>query len=57
LSVSLNHDRLVLTVHREGAGGAVRIAVGDQVRELCPGETGTFELSSPVAAGGHGSLT
>ena len=53
LLVSLDHDRLVLTVHREGAGGPIRVAVGDQVRELCPGETETFELSSPVAAGGH----
>ena len=53
LLVSLDRDRLVLTVHREGAGGPIRIAVGDQVRELCPGETETFELSSPVTAGGH----
>ena len=50
LLVSLDHDRLVLTVHREGAGGPIRVAVGDQVRELCPGETETFELPSPVAA-------
>jgi trehalose/maltose hydrolase-like predicted phosphorylase len=57
LLVSLDRDRLVLTVHREGAGGAIRIAVGDQVRELCPGETETFELDSPVAAGRHGSRT
>ena len=41
----------MLTVHREGAGGPIRVAVGDEVRELCPGETETFELSSPVAAG------
>jgi trehalose/maltose hydrolase-like predicted phosphorylase len=49
LLVSLDHDQLVLTVHREGAGGPIRIAVGDQLRELCPGETETFELSSPGA--------
>jgi trehalose/maltose hydrolase-like predicted phosphorylase len=53
LHVSLDRSRIVLTVHREGAGGPIRIAVGDQARELCPGETETFELSSPVAAGGH----
>jgi trehalose/maltose hydrolase-like predicted phosphorylase len=53
LLVSLGRDRLMLTVHREGAGGPIRIAVGDQVRDLCPGETETFELSSPVTAGGH----
>jgi trehalose/maltose hydrolase-like predicted phosphorylase len=57
LLVSLDRDRLVLTVHREGAGGPIRIAVGDQARELCPGETETFELSSPIALGGHASRT
>ena len=57
LLVSLNHDRLVLTVHREGAGGPIRIAVGDEVRELCPGETETYKLSSPVAAAEHRSQT
>jgi trehalose/maltose hydrolase-like predicted phosphorylase len=53
LLVSLERDRLLLTVHQEGAGGPIRIAVGDQVRELCAGETETFELPSPVAAGGQ----
>jgi trehalose/maltose hydrolase-like predicted phosphorylase len=51
LLVSLDRDRLVLTMHREGAGGPIRVAVGDRARELCPGETESFELSSPVAAG------
>ncbi|HTX31752.1 MAG TPA: glycosyl hydrolase family 65 protein [Solirubrobacteraceae bacterium] len=46
LLVSLDRDQLVLTVHREGAGGPIRVAVGDQVRELCPGETETFQLSA-----------
>jgi trehalose/maltose hydrolase-like predicted phosphorylase len=55
LLVSLDRDRLVLRVHREGAGGPIRVAVDDRVRDLCPGETETFELSSPVAAEGHGS--
>jgi len=55
LLVSVDRDRLVLRVHREGAGGPIRIAVGDQVRELCPGETETIELSPSVAAGRHGS--
>jgi trehalose/maltose hydrolase-like predicted phosphorylase len=55
LLVSLDNQRLVLTVHREGARAPIRIAVGDQVRELCPGETETFELSAPVAAAGQGS--
>jgi trehalose/maltose hydrolase-like predicted phosphorylase len=54
LLVSLDRDRLTLTVHREGAGGPIRIAVGDEARELCPGETETFDLHSPVTAGGQG---
>jgi hypothetical protein len=53
LHVSLDNDRLTLAVHREGASGPIAVAVGDQMRELCPGDTETFELSSPVGAGGH----
>ena len=52
LRVTLDHDRLVLTVHREGMSGAIRVGIGDDVRELCPGDTETFELS---AAGRSGS--
>ena len=55
LLVALDHDRLELTVHREGAGGPIKVGVGDEVRELCPGDTETFELSTPVAAGGRES--
>ena len=51
LQVALDHDRLELTVHREGAGGPIQVGVGDEVRELSPGETETFELHAPVAAG------
>jgi trehalose/maltose hydrolase-like predicted phosphorylase len=50
--VSLDHERLELTVHREGAGGPIKVGVGDEVRELCPGETETFELSATVTAAG-----
>jgi trehalose/maltose hydrolase-like predicted phosphorylase len=53
LHVSLDHDRLTLAVHREGAGGPIRVAVGDQARELCPGETEVFELSAPVGTVGY----
>jgi trehalose/maltose hydrolase-like predicted phosphorylase len=55
LQVTLDHERLAIAIHREGAGGPIRVAVGDEVRELCPGDTGTFELSSTVAAGGQRS--
>lgn len=51
MHVSLDHDRLEITVHREGAGGPIQVAVGDEVRELCPGDTETFGLSAAAAAG------
>jgi trehalose/maltose hydrolase-like predicted phosphorylase len=53
LRVVLDHHRLAVTVHSEGAHGAVRVAVGDQTREVCPGVTESFELSSPVATAGY----
>jgi len=53
LHVSLDHDELTLAVHREGAGGPIRVEVGDEAVELCPGETKAFALSAPVGAGGH----
>ena len=55
MHVTLNHERLTLSISREGAGGPIRVGVGDDVRELCPGDTETFEVSSPVAAGGQRS--
>jgi alpha,alpha-trehalase len=55
IHVTLDHERLAITVHQEGAGGPIRVGVGDEVREVCPGDTETFELSSPVAAGGQRS--
>jgi trehalose/maltose hydrolase-like predicted phosphorylase len=53
MHVALNHERLTLAIHREGAGGPIRVGVGDEIRELCPGDTETFELSSLAAAGGQ----
>jgi trehalose/maltose hydrolase-like predicted phosphorylase len=53
--VTLERERLTIAIHREGAGGPIRVGVGDEIRELCPGDTETFELSSPVAAGGQGT--
>ena len=53
LRVVLDHYRLAVTVHTEGAGGAVRVEVGDETREVCPGVTESFELSSAVAAAGY----
>jgi trehalose/maltose hydrolase-like predicted phosphorylase len=53
LRVVLDHHRLAVTVHSEGAGGAVHVEVGGETREVCPGVTESFELSSPVAAAGY----
>jgi trehalose/maltose hydrolase-like predicted phosphorylase len=53
LRVVLDHYRLAVTVHSEGAGGAVRVEVGGETREVCPGVTESFELSSAVAAAGY----
>jgi trehalose/maltose hydrolase-like predicted phosphorylase len=53
LRVVFDHYRLAVTVHSEGAGGAVRVEVGDETREVRPGVTETFELSSAVAAAGY----
>jgi trehalose/maltose hydrolase-like predicted phosphorylase len=55
LQVTLDHDRLEIAVHREGAGSPIRVGVGEEVRELCPGDTETYELASPLAAGGQRS--
>ena len=53
LLVTLDQHRLTLSVHREGAGGSIRVGVGDEVHELSPGDVETFELASPLAAGGR----
>ena len=53
LHVALDHDRLTLAVHREGASAPIRVAVGEEVRDLCPGDTESFELSSPVGTCAH----
>jgi trehalose/maltose hydrolase-like predicted phosphorylase len=55
LRVVLDHDRLAVTVHSEGANRAVRVEVGDDTREVCPGATESFELPSAVAAAGYES--
>ena len=51
LQVTLDHERLAISIPSEGAGRSIRLGVGDDVRELYPGDTETFELSSAIAAG------
>jgi trehalose/maltose hydrolase-like predicted phosphorylase len=44
IQVAMADGRLTLAAHPEGASRTVRIGVGDQVRELCPGDRFTFEV-------------
>src|SRR6516225_8918894 len=57
LLVRLDRRQLTLSVHREGAGGPIRVGVGDEIHELCPGDVETFEHAAPVAAGEHRPAT
>jgi trehalose/maltose hydrolase-like predicted phosphorylase len=45
IQVTLTGDHLTLAVHSEGASRPVRVAVRDDVRELCPGDQTIFEFS------------
>jgi trehalose/maltose hydrolase-like predicted phosphorylase len=44
LQVTLVGGELTVAAHTEGLGQAVRVGVGDDVRELCPGDSCTFAL-------------
>ncbi len=50
--VTLTGDRLSLAIHPEGASRPVRVAVRDDISELCPGEQTVFELSPAPATTG-----
>jgi trehalose/maltose hydrolase-like predicted phosphorylase len=52
IQVTLTGDHLTLAVHPEGASRPVRVAVRDDVRELCPGDQAVFELSRNPATTG-----
>jgi trehalose/maltose hydrolase-like predicted phosphorylase len=51
LLVTLDKDRLTLALHPEGASGPVRVGVGGEIRELCPGDRYVFRLSPAMPAG------
>ncbi len=53
LLVTLDQDRLTLALHPEGARGPIRVGVGGEIRELCPGDRHTFDLSSATASDEH----
>ena len=50
IRVTVSDAALTLDAHPEGLSGAIRVAVRDDVRELCPGERCTFELRSVADA-------
>jgi trehalose/maltose hydrolase-like predicted phosphorylase len=50
LRVELGQARLTVGAHPEGASRPIRVAVGDEVRELCPGDRHTFELRLQTSA-------
>jgi trehalose/maltose hydrolase-like predicted phosphorylase len=52
IQVTLTGDHLTLAVPLEGASRPVRVAVRDDVRELCPGDQTVFELSRNPATSG-----
>jgi trehalose/maltose hydrolase-like predicted phosphorylase len=45
IQVTVTAGHLTLVVHPEGSSRPVRVAVRDDVRELCPGDQTVFELS------------
>jgi trehalose/maltose hydrolase-like predicted phosphorylase len=53
LNVSIAAGRLTVTAHPEGVSRPIKVAVGDDVREICGGEECTFEIRPAVAAGHH----
>jgi trehalose/maltose hydrolase-like predicted phosphorylase len=56
IRVTLSPDRLTLAVDPEGVSLPIKVAVADEVRELCPGDRTAFELgrhSTTAAAQAH----
>jgi trehalose/maltose hydrolase-like predicted phosphorylase len=44
IRVTLSDDRLTLAVHPEGGSLPIKVAVADEVRQLCPGDSTAFDL-------------
>ena len=53
LLVTLDAHRLTLAVHPEGVSGPIKVGVRGQIRELCPGDKHTFELSPTAPTQEH----
>ena len=50
MTVTLEHGELTVVVPAEGFSRPVRVAVGDEVRELCGGDRHTFALAPTTSA-------
>jgi trehalose/maltose hydrolase-like predicted phosphorylase len=50
LQVTLSRVRLTVAAHPEGASRPIRVAIGEDIRELCPGDRHTFELRRASSA-------
>ena len=49
--MTLDRQRLTIAVNPEGVSAPmIRVAIGDDVRELCPGDRHVFELDSATPA-------
>jgi len=48
ITVSINGAKLTVAAHADGPSAAIRVGVGDVVRELRRGEIATFTISSPA---------
>jgi trehalose/maltose hydrolase-like predicted phosphorylase len=44
VQLALTRERLRLSVHSEGVSRPIEVGVGEETRELCPGDQTTFEL-------------
>jgi trehalose/maltose hydrolase-like predicted phosphorylase len=44
IRVSLSHEQLTLAVHPEAVSLPIKVAVGGEIRELCPGDSTAFQL-------------
>ena len=51
IHVTVAHRRLTLAAHPEGVSRPIKVSVGDEVREVVPGDQFTFELPPPVRRG------
>ena len=49
ITVSVNGAELTVAALTEGAGGPIRVGVGDVVREISGGEHATFTIAGPAA--------